>query len=201
MANLNWRDAIIKVLESAAQPMHYSDVAQLIIDRDIRKSVGATPASTVAATISTSLANEGVASPFIRVERGVYGLKSMESAASISGVVSEDEATADAREMGLINAFGMFWHRNEVNWDVAAPVMLGQQQSGSQNVDFAEQSGVYLLYDGNRVVYVGQVLGPRMSMRLREHTRDRLRGRWDRFSWFGVRDVDNAGGTLLERVS
>lgn len=36
MANLNWRDAIIKVLESAAQPMHYSDVAQLIIDRDIR---------------------------------------------------------------------------------------------------------------------------------------------------------------------
>lgn len=60
-------------------------------------------------------------------------------------------------------------------------------------MNFAEQAGVYLLYDGNRVVYVGRVVEPRLATRLWEHTRDRLTGRWDRFSWFGVRSVLESG--------
>ncbi|MFT3688130.1 hypothetical protein [Paenirhodobacter sp.] len=32
-----------------------------------------------------------------------------------------------------------------------------------------------------------------ISIRLREHLRDRLNGRWNRFSWFGLRGVDDAG--------
>ncbi len=32
-----------------------------------------------------------------------------------------------------------------------------------------------------------------MGQRLFEHTRDRLTGRWNRFSWFGVRGVQDNG--------
>ena len=32
-----------------------------------------------------------------------------------------------------------------------------------------------------------------MGLRLFDHTRDRLTGRWDRFSWFGVRGVRDDG--------
>lgn len=73
------------------------------------------------------------------------------------------------------------------------PRLLGVQQSGSSPVNFTQQAGVYLLYDGNRVVYVGRVTEPRLGARLWEHTRDRLTGRWDRFSWFGVRGISNRG--------
>lgn len=52
---------------------------------------------------------------------------------------------------------------------------------------------MYLLHDGERVVYVGRVTDPRLGTRLREHTRDRLSGRWDRFSWFGVQGVTEDG--------
>lgn len=40
---------------------------------------------------------------------------------------------------------------------------------------------------------MGRVTKERMGARLWEHTRDRLSGRWDRFSWFGVRPVQEDG--------
>ena len=70
------------------------------------------------------------------------------------------------------------------------PRLLGVQQTGSTPVNFTEQVGVYVLYDVHRPVYVGRVTEPRIGIRLFDHTRDRLTGRWDRFSWFGVRGVD-----------
>lgn len=60
-------------------------------------------------------------------------------------------------------------------------------------MDFAPQAGIYLLHDQSRPIYVGRVTKERMGARLWEHTRDRLSGRWDRFSWFGVRPFQEDG--------
>ncbi len=191
MPDLNWREAIIKVLEEAGRPLPYAEIAQGIIDGGYRKKVGATPAATVASIVSTSLKDDGGASPFFKPERGVYGLRGTTSV--VSAVEEHDEAIEDAEVMGLINAFGMFWRREGVNWKPRQPVLMGFQQAGSQEVDFSAQVGVYLLHDGTRVVYVGRVTEPRLGARLADHTRDRLSGRWDRFSWFGVRGVTSEG--------
>lgn len=51
--------------------------------------------------------------------------------------------------MGLINAFGMFWDRGWVKWQSSMPRLLGMQQLGSEPVNFTDQSGVYVLYDGS----------------------------------------------------
>ena len=72
-------------------------------------------------------------------------------------------------------------------------MILGQQQPGSQPVDFCAQTGVYLLHDGNRVVYVGRTTDQPLGVRLRQHISDRLNERWDRFSWFGVLPVKEDG--------
>lgn len=70
---------------------------------------------------------------------------------------------------------------------------MGAQLKASQAVNFAEEVGVYILYSGDRVIYVGRVTEQRLGPRLWDHTRDRLAGRWDRFSWFGVRAVADDG--------
>jgi len=189
--DLSWREAIIKVLKVNKKPLHYTAIAQGIIDSRYRKNVGATPAASVAATLAMSLKNEGQSSPFFKPERGFYGLREVNPGAE--DVDEANEAQEDAEEMGFINALGMFWRRSEVNWKPRVPVLMGFQQAGSQEVDFGAEIGVYLLHDGSRVVYVGQVSEPRLSARLGEHTRDRLSGRWDRFSWFGVRRVTPNG--------
>lgn len=145
-----------------------------------------------------SLKNDGDASPFVKTAKGMYGLRANDKSHSDESVDELDESIEDAEEMGLINAFGMFWRRSEVIWRRPnGTVLKGLQTAGGQDVDFSCEAGVYLLHDGSRVVYVGQVSEPRLGSRLAEHTRDRLSGRWDRFSWFGVRGA-KADGSLTE---
>ena len=75
MPDMKWPDAISKVLQDAGKPLHYAEITKGIIESGYRKSVGATPAATVSATLSMSLKNEGDASPFFKPARGVYGLR------------------------------------------------------------------------------------------------------------------------------
>ncbi|GGG71446.1 hypothetical protein GCM10011374_40160 [Kocuria dechangensis] len=117
------------------------------------------------------------------------GEKIDEDAPDPSDIVPAPVPPEDTTEdPGLITSFGMFWEREKVDWSKGARI-LGHQAGSDKDVDFAQQVGVYLLHDGARTVYVGRVSKPRLGQRLFDHTKDRLSGRWDRFSWFGLRPV------------
>lgn len=75
--------------------------------------------------------------------------------------------------------------------------LYGTQITGSKLVNFKDQKGIYLLHDAREVIYVGQAVKQPISKRLSDHCKDRLNGRWDRFSWFGFYDV-NEDGTLMQ---
>lgn len=110
---------------------------------------------------------------------------------------------------GIAN-YGIYWDRDKVNWwpgQRGIIQLLGRtwrqpNQFGKNNaagaVNFSAQSGVYLLHQGQEVVYVGQTIaeaqGGGLFYRLREHrenpTKSPLR---DRFSWFGFRPVGENG--------
>ena len=78
----------------------------------------------------------------------------------------------------------------------STPRLLGRQKQESLTVDFCKQIGVYLLYDGFRVVYVGRAINQGLGTRLFQHTTDRLQRRWNRFSWFGLfPTIDNSDNT------
>jgi hypothetical protein len=70
-ANLPWEDAIQRVLAEADGALHYADIAERIVSKGLRRSVGATPAATVAAHLSSSLREKS--SPYLRVGRGEGG--------------------------------------------------------------------------------------------------------------------------------
>ncbi|MDI1229168.1 MAG: HTH domain-containing protein [bacterium] len=185
---MGWKEAIIQVLEDRNEPMHYSEISEVIADKKLRKKLGATPAQTVGATLSTSILHAD--SPFKKVGRGRYILKDAKK------IKSKPTKKATVREpieeAGFINAFGMYWAREKVLWS-NNPKILGRQQTQSTAVNFCNQKGVYLLYDGHKVVYVGRTTEQPIGLRLRQHIDDRLNGRWDRFSWFGIYSVTEAG--------
>jgi hypothetical protein len=193
MADLPWLDAIKKALEGESEPVHYTDIAQKIVDQKLRANVGATPANTVGALLSTSLKNEGATSPFEKAERGYYRLRKAATTGTASvacdALIIEDES--NTTEAGLVHAFGMYWRRDAVVWNPTR--LLGEQLTGSKPVDFASQRGVYLLHDRREVIYVGRAIDQGIGVRLKAHTTDRLNGRWDRFSWFGVYPVRDDG--------
>lgn len=181
----SWPEAIRIVLERADEPLHYKRIAEEVAAQGLRTKFGATPADTVASRLTTSLRDAN--SPFVRVGRGLYTVKSR-----TTEVPSSQEAESDKPDQaGVIRALGMFWRASEVEW-TTRPKLLGAEQQGATEVDFCEQVGIYLLHDVNRVLYVGRSVDRPLGVRLAEHTKDRLGGRWDRFSWFGLRGVTDS---------
>ena len=193
---LTWREAIDKVLGSATVPLHYKEITDRIIADGLRGSLGATPAATVNAQISASIKHDGNKSPYIRVAKGSFALaKAGQFQASVTKdkltpAVEESEDTEEQYE--IVTSFGMFWRRDAVQW-VATPKLLGMQQIGATPVDFNKQLGIYLLYDGREVIYIGRTTDRPLGKRLFEHTFDRMAARWDRFSWFGLLPVSETG--------
>lgn len=195
---MTWRAAIENVLSSAApQALQYTEITERIIKGGMRKSLGATPAATVSAHLSTGIKNEGAQCPFKKVGRGLYvwagggTIVPPLNTTTKTAPESHEEEVPDAQNT-IISSFGMFWRRSAVEW-VQTPKLLGMQELGSDPVDFSKQLGIYLLYDGREVIYVGRATERPLGRRLYEHTLDRLSTRWDRFSWFGFLPVSEKG--------
>jgi hypothetical protein len=186
--NLPWQEAIQRVLAEADGALHYADIAERIVSKGLRKAVGATPAATVSSYLSTSVREKS--SPYLRVGRGEYTLRAVAEKGAQDRSAAVENAD-QAEETGALRAFGMFWQRDLVLWS-GSPKLLGRQGAGATAVNFADQIGVYLLHDRERVIYVGRAIDT-LSARLKAHTTDRVGGRWDRFSWFGLRSVDPSG--------
>ena len=197
MANeLTWRQAIEKVLSTSATPLHYNEITERIIADGLRTSLGATPSATVNAHISASIKRDGAQSHYIRVAKGTFALAKTIAAppppatGKLTPTIPESEESEEQYE--IVTSFGMFWRRNAIEWS-AMPKLLGMQQIGATPVNFNKQLGIYLLYDGREVIYIGRTTDRPLGRRLYEHTSDRMAARWDRFSWFGLLPVSETG--------
>ncbi len=201
MADLKWKEAIEKVLEEEKKSLHYTAIAELIAKRGYRKSLGATPQDTVSANLTTDINTNKEKSIFAKVDRGYYILRKFldDSTQLLTDDDEAKEVLTDIKSKKeshkIINAFGIYWNRNLVHWKTT-PDLLGIQQIGASEVNFKDQIGIYLLHDSRETIYVGQAIDQTLGQRLKNHTSDRLGGRWDRFSWFGFYPV-NANGKLI----
>lgn len=194
--NLTWRQAIDRVLGSSSTALHYRDIADRIIAERLRSKLGTTPAATVNAQISSSIKRDGASSPYIRVAKGTFALarSGAVAAAPTKGKLTPtvEESDESEEQYDIVTSFGMFWRRDAIQWG-ATPRLLGMQQLGASAVDFNRQLGIYLLYDGREVIYIGRTTDRPLGRRLYEHTVDRMAARWDRFSWFGLLPVGEDG--------
>ena len=211
---MSWREAIERVLQEEARALHYSEVSELVLSKGYYKTEGATPDATVNAQITSSIKHEGEKSPFLKVSRGTFALR---SAAPQDQSVSEPPVTLppptplvlkeaqtatveENSDESVIRCLGMYWQRDLVVWK-NTPRVFGKQQASSKPVDFGNQRGIYILYDHHTVVYVGRSVDRPLGKRLYEHTIDRLGSRWDRFSWFGLLDVTDDGALTEQALS
>ena len=187
-----WQDAITRVLEESDQPLHYQRITELIGDKGLRSLSGATPSATVRATLRLLLDPENPSHDkrIRRVARGIYEFASADE--DDQAVVPENhdvEEEEGSEEPIGVPAFGLYWEKHKGRWRRPGEI-LGRQTRDSDTVNFADQKGIYLLHKDRTVVYVGRTERS-LFERLHYHARDRKAPRWDRFSWFGFRDVNN----------
>ncbi len=192
---MKWLDAIQKVLSDEQTAMHYTDITDKIIEKKYRTKteIGATPQNSVRSRLAVN------PELFERVAPGMYRLVSDALLEKTSAAHSDEESIVEMeieRENNskIIKTYGMYWARDVVNWNLK-PKLLGVQNYGAKTVNFSEIRGIYLLYDNREVIYIGQAVDQGILKRLVVHTKDRLAGRWNRFSWFGF-DTVKADGAL-----
>lgn len=207
--SMSWREAIETVLSEEGRPLHYSEISKLILSKGYYKTEGATPDATVNAQITSSIKHTKENSPFVKVSRGTFTLRTLSAQAVVqvkptialppaTSTVLKVAQTATVEEEpdeSVIRCLGMYWQRDLVVWK-NDPRVFGKQQALSKPVDFGLQRGIYILYDHHTAVYVGRSVDRPMGKRLYEHTIDRLGSRWNRFSWFGLLNVTNEGSLI-----
>ena len=202
MPEMSLQDAVRKVLAEAEEPLYYKEIASIIAAEGLRENMGATPDKTVAAALSVMRKN----GERIDVPRRGYYVNRPTIAPSPSAPIlvedEEDEESADSTAVSVA-AYGLYWEREKVEWDLARGQkieLLGRPYTAPEPViNFADQQGIYLLHQMQSVTYVGRTSAESNGLfgRLKSHTTNpRRSGRWDRFSWFGLRPVSEEGELL-----
>ena len=203
---MTWDQAIRHVLVQERKPMHYKEVADRIMSAEppLVETKTATPEIVVGTTLSLLAkdGNSGVIKP--SGARGIYMLKTGSDGAQSQLVEAEEETNlTDEEELEIIkvSAYGLFWERDKVCWNPGKGKSLQYELPGTADgadspVDFGGQAGVYILYNGAIPVYVGRTTKDHLFKRLQEHTIDKHKSRWNRFSWFGFRAVNEESGQL-----
>lgn len=178
----SWLNEAERVLREFGRPMHYVELTQAILDQGRIQSQGATPAKTLGALIYRDGGDR-----FVKVDRAMYALRSSLDLKSVE-LNTEDDSHGSPRS--VIKAFGVHWDRDIIDWE-QPPHILGRQVRQSDPVCLDAQVGVYLLLKSDKVIYAGQTTA--LFERLKDHRRNRFALRWDRFSWFGLREVRDDG--------
>jgi len=101
----------------------------------------------------------------------------------------EEKAPDKTRQ--VIPCYGLYWDRSLVSWGGGNKSLLGAKEGAGHRVDFAEQIGGYVLYQYPKLTYVGRATSSLFD-RLKSH--DHRLPHWDKFSWLGLKPVDEAGG-------
>lgn len=199
MSDMTWQDAIRKVLRDAEEPLHYKEIADIIGRESLVTSTGATPSNTVSSRLG-SMINEGEKIERVKGKRGYYVLPDVaqrfEKEAEAEEAESQVEDNRDSTQV-RISAYGLYWERDKIVWKSSGQILGKEGEAASIVVNFADQQGVYLLHNMQTVIYVGRTYAKKKGLftRLRDHVKNPRRlGRWDQFSWFGLRPVNNDGG-------
>ena len=91
-----------------------------------------------------------------------------------------------------ILCLGAQWKACDVYWKTAPEngTLYGVNSKNltGSHVNHAHQTGIYILYGDYKPVYVGQANGSLFARLQMHYRKDDLVGRWDTFTWVGMRE-------------
>jgi hypothetical protein len=194
--NIALRESIASVLAPYSKPIDLDEIASKLVEAegDLEK-FGAVPLRSIHSCIDDAIRAEGESCPFLKSFPGFYMLREKAKPHQLlkASKARSTEPKIHEGQIGIVSCFGVSWQRNRVKW-TPSPEILGCQFMASKPIDFGQQIGFYALHsEGGEVGYFGSTIDKPIGTCLFEHTQDRLRGRWNRFSFFGLLPVTDAG--------
>lgn len=135
------------------------------------------------------------------------GIKKTSTGDAVIGVLNDiaiDSIETDYDKPDFhCQAYGLRWQKSLIVWGNQSSGILGDAAGDGvfMPVDCAPQAGIYVLYNGPNIAYVGRTVDS-LGQRLRSHSKDHKSARWDNFSWFGFKPMleDGKWGDLPENA-
>ncbi|RPI71466.1 MAG: hypothetical protein EHM38_03830 [Geobacteraceae bacterium] len=187
-------DKIIHVLSQDSKPMGYEEIAVELAEQGKIAAFGVMPRKQIRTVIDSAILQEGDGCPIVTTYPGEYLMRKNASPAHLQAAKRMDRKLGTDR-LGIITCFGHQWLRERVIWKPKTEI-FGCQFQKSPRINFADQTGFYVLYSEDRSIEYIDYTGDRnLGDCLYEHTLDRLDGRWERFSFFCLKPI-NDDGTL-----
>ncbi|MCX8174977.1 MAG: HTH domain-containing protein [Candidatus Micrarchaeota archaeon] len=177
---MGFYEAAEKVLLKAKKPMTAKRITEIALTEGLLKTDGKTPHATMAARLYMDIIRKGSDSKFVKLDRGLFGLKGIDYDYLPKTKPIENKSCAIVKEYSEL-----------------MPSKLLD--------DFAEyfegKSGVYALYnDKEELWYVG--LANNLRTRLAQHQKDGHRQKWAYFRIFVVpRNKLEAVETILIQIA
>src|SRR5580692_5298877 len=72
---MTFTEAAAEVLRLAGKPMHYKEITELAIEKNLLSHVGKSPEVTMGARLAALLKKEDKTNPIVRVKPGVFALR------------------------------------------------------------------------------------------------------------------------------
>src|SRR5690242_9388765 len=102
--NMTFTEAATEVLRIAGKPLHYKEITELAIEKNLLSHVGKSPEVTMGARLAALLKKEDKENPIIRVKPGVFGLREWDGKRRKRGA-GEEPAVESEDDLGVeVNA-------------------------------------------------------------------------------------------------
>ncbi len=92
---MTFTEAAAEVLRLAGKPLHYKEITELAIEKNLLSHVGKSPEVTMGARLAALLKKEDKTNPIVRVKPGVFALREWSDAARKGRKRAEDAAPAE----------------------------------------------------------------------------------------------------------
>ncbi len=105
---MTFTEAAAEVLRMAGKPLHYKEITELAIEKNLLSHVGKSPEVTMGARLAALLKKEDKATPIVRVKPGVFALRDWDGKKKKRGAAgaeaADEQESDDAGEGNDINA-------------------------------------------------------------------------------------------------
>ena len=97
---MTFTEAAAEVLRQAGKPLHYKEITELAIERNLLSHVGKSPEVTMGARLAALLKKEDKTNPIVRVKPGVFSLRDFDGKPAKASKKKDAAHTEEAAPSG-----------------------------------------------------------------------------------------------------
>ncbi len=134
---MTFTEAAIEILRLAGKPLHYKDITDLAVEKNMLSHVGKSPDVTMGARLAALLKKEEKTAPIVRVRPGIFGLRDWSTPAKAPGTDTEPGTEVNALDVEHI---GHSRHASASHVPAAAPshVVIPQSDDSTPHLSNAD---------------------------------------------------------------